>query len=111
MIIELKSSEEFNSLKNTEPAILVYFSNDQCNVCKSLKPKVEQMVKKEFPLMKMIYAQTDILPETAGQNRVFTIPTVLVFFDGKETIRKIRSFSIDELMGEISRPYSMIFSD
>jgi len=47
----------------------------------------------------------------AGQHRVFAAPTILVFFDGRETIRKSRNIGIDELRREIERPYSMIFSE
>ncbi len=111
MFIELQSSAKFHERIQTETALLVYFSNDGCSVCKSLRPKIELMVQKEFPLMNMVYIKTDVLPETAGQLRVFTIPTVLVFFDGRETIRKIRNFSVEELMSDIRRPYSLIFSE
>jgi thioredoxin 1 len=45
----------------------------------------------------------------AAQNRVFAAPTVVVFFDGRETIRKSRAFGVDELKSEIQRPYSMMF--
>jgi thioredoxin 1 len=111
MFSEINSSAELESLKGSAAAILIYFSADSCNVCKSLKPKVETTIHQEFPKMKMVYVKTDELPETAGQHRVFTIPTVLVFFEGKETVRKIRTFSIDELTREIRRPYSLIFSE
>lgn len=111
MFTEIKSSAELESLKDSEAAMLVYFSADSCNVCKSLKPKVETTIHHEFPKMKMVYVKTDELPETAGQHRVFTIPTVLVFFESKESIRKIRTFSIDELIREIRRPYYLIFSE
>jgi hypothetical protein len=49
------------------------------------------------------------LPEVAAQNRVFAAPTIVVFFAGRETIRKSRAFGIDELKAEISRPYSLMF--
>ena len=111
MVTELKSSEEFIRLLENERALLVYFSNDTCNVCKSVKPKVEQMVSREFPQMKMVSVKSDVLPETTGQYRIFAIPAILIFFEGRETIRKIRNFSMDELFHEIKRPYSIVFED
>lgn len=108
---EINSVEEFDHFKTTMPALLIYFSNEGCNVCKTLKPKVEFLVGQEFPKMSMVYVKTDVLSETAGQNRVFTIPTILIFFYGKETIRRIRNFSIEELIREIKRPYSLIFPE
>ena len=57
----------------------------------------------------MIYIESDKLPEVAAQNRVFAAPTVVIFFAGRETIRKSRAFGLDELKAEIQRPYSMMF--
>jgi hypothetical protein len=67
------------------------------------------MITESFPEMKMVYVQSDKLPELAAQNRVFAAPTVVVFFAGRETIRKSRAFGINELKSEIQRPYSMMF--
>lgn len=108
MYKEITSFEEFESLK-CEPALLAYFSTEACNVCKVLKPKVVDLLEKEFPEMKMAYVKSDVLPEVAGQNRIFAAPTILVFFDGREYIRKSRSIGIGELKEAISRPYSMMF--
>ncbi|QGY45331.1 thioredoxin [Maribellus comscasis] len=111
MFIEIQSFDEFLKLKETEPALLAYFSTDACNVCKVLKPKVAELVSKEFPKIKPVYVKSDILPDVAAQNQIFTAPTILVFFDGRETIRKSRNIGISELQREISRPYFMIFSE
>lgn len=109
MFIEIESFEEFLDLKEKEPAMLAYFSTRVCSVCKVLKPKVEELIRANFPKLKLVYIQSDKLPEVAAQNSVFSAPTLLVFFDGRETIRKSRSIGIGELKLEIERPYSMLF--
>lgn len=111
MFTEIQSLKEFNTLKQEEPALLGYFSTEACNVCKVLKPKVAELIVEEFPQVKLAYVKSDVLPDVAGQHQVFAAPTILVFFDGRETIRKSRNIGIDELRKEISRPYSMIFSE
>lgn len=103
------SYQEFEQLLENQDAVLAYFSTDACNVCKVLKPKVYEMITESFPQMKMVYVQSDRQPELAAQNRVFAAPTVVVFFAGRETIRKSRAFGIEELKAEIQRPYSMLF--
>lgn len=110
MFTEIQSLEEFNRLKQNEPALLGYFSTDTCNVCKVLKPKVEDLIQEEFPQVKLAYVKSDVLPDVAGQHQVFAAPTILIFFEGRETIRKSRNIGIDELRREIDRPYSIIFS-
>lgn len=91
--------------------MLAYFSTETCNVCKVLKPKVAELIQASFPEIKMVYIQTDKLPEVAAQNQVFAVPTLLVYFEGREYIRKSRNIGIGELEREIDRPYSMIFGE
>jgi hypothetical protein len=67
------------------------------------------MITESFPKMKMVFIESDKLPELAAQNRVFAAPTVIVFFAGREAIRKSRAFGLDELRSEIQRPYSILF--
>ncbi|HET6555745.1 MAG TPA: thioredoxin family protein [Prolixibacteraceae bacterium] len=105
----IHSIEEFREVLNKNMAVLAYFSTDTCSVCHVLKPKVDQMIAGSFPQLKALYIQSDQQSELAAQNRVFTAPTVLVFFEGRETIRKSRSFGIEELKAEIQRPYSILF--
>lgn len=109
MFTEVQSFNEFIELKESEPALLGYFSTESCNVCKVLKPKVAELIQSEFPKIKLVYVKSDILPEIAAQNQVFAAPTILVFFEGREYIRKSRNIVIGELHQEIQRPYSMIF--
>ena len=111
MFIEVDSYEEFLELKDNAEALLAYFSTEACNVCKVLKPKVAELIQSEFPKIRTIYIQSDKLPELAVQNRVFAAPTILIFFDGREFIRKSRNIGIGELQQEIERPYSMMFSE
>ena len=111
MFETINSYQEFLKLKEKEPALLAYFSTEACNVCKVLKPKVRELVENEFPKIKTIYVQTDKIPEAAAQNQVFAVPAILVFFDGREYIRKSRNIGIGELQQEIDRPYSMFFAE
>jgi thioredoxin-like negative regulator of GroEL len=107
----LKTIQDFEQLLAEQDAVLAYFSTEVCSVCKVLKPKVIEMIAESFPQMKMVFVESDKLPELAAQNRVFAAPTIIVFFAGRETIRKSRAFGIDELKAEINRPYSMMFGE
>ena len=103
------SISEFDLILAENDAVLAYFSTETCSVCHVLKPKVIEMVSEAFPKMKMVFIESDQLPELAAQFRVFTAPTVIVFFAGRETIRKSRAFGVDELKSEIARPYFLLF--
>ncbi len=111
MFAEIKSFDEFLELKENEEAFLAYFSTDACTVCKVLKPKVAELINQKFPKIKLAYIPSDKLPEVAAQNQIFVAPTILIFFDGKEYIRKSRNIGLGELEKEIERRYSLIFSE
>ena len=92
-------------------ASLVYFSSHTCNVCKVLKPKVAEMIHKHFHEMNLFYLDIEKSPLLSGQFRIFTIPTILVFFEGKEFFRLSRNIGLDELQKGIERPYKMLFPE
>jgi len=110
MFYELNDLDQFNELVAKTPALLAYFSTTECNVCKVLKPKVAELVNMEFPEIKLVYAEINQSPELAAQNRIFAVPTLVIYFDGKEFIRKSRNFGLDELRRELQRPYELMFS-
>ena len=103
--------QELQDLIAGEKGVLLYFSSDSCSVCKVLKPKVAELLSKQFPSMVSSYVDTEKSPVIAGQYRVFTIPTILIFFEGKEQVRYSRNISMHQLEEAISRPYSMVFED
>ncbi len=103
--------ESENDLKNkkAEEAFLLYFSTPSCNVCKVLKPKIIKLLETEYPKIRFYYIDIEKHKKIAAEHSVFTIPTILVFFAGKETIRKSRYIGVKELSDYIRRPYSMLF--
>lgn len=107
---DIRDLKEFDTLKNEKDALLVYFSTTECSVCKVLKPKVASLIEENFPNIFTAYVEINHSPELAAQNRVFVAPTIILFFGGKEYIRKNRSFSLDELKLEIERIYTRMFS-
>lgn len=110
MYKEVKSLKEFNEILEDNDAVLGYFSNETCNVCKVLKPQILEMVEANYPKIKSLYVDISKVPEISAQNSIFTIPTVALFLAGKETLRKSRHVGIDELKIAIERPYQLMFS-
>ncbi len=100
---------EVQALIAGEKGVLLYFSSDSCSVCKVLKPKVTELLQEEFPSIQVRYVNTELSPLISGQFRVFTIPTILIFFEGREQARFSRNISLQQLHEALSRPYSMLF--
>lgn len=110
MIETITSLDNFRSIIESEDAVLIYFSHEKCNVCKVLKPKIQKLLEDSFPKMKMFYSDTEFYPEVAAQNSIFTVPTIIIYIDGKEHTRKSRNIGINELEKELERPYNLMFS-
>jgi len=91
-------------------AVMVYFSAPTCNVCHALKPKLLEALELNFN--EFVVESVDISTEEdiAPHFGVFAIPTVLIFLDGKEFLRKSRHMSVDEVIREIQRPYEIMTS-
>ena len=109
------SEQQFDSLEAlqqflaAEAAVLVYFSTPECNVCKVLKPKVVGLLAERYPRVHFVYSDVARVPEIAAQMGVLAVPTLVLYFDGREAARFVRNFSLAELEAAIERPYSMLF--
>lgn len=109
MFVQISSLQEFTERTSLDLASLFYFSHEDCNVCKVLKPKINDLITKYFPKINLYYIDTKLHQEIAAQNSIFTNPTILVFFDDKEFIRKTRNIGIEELKNLLERPYNLMF--
>jgi thioredoxin 1 len=91
-------------------AVMVYFSAPTCNVCHALKPKLLEAIDKNFEEFEIVSVDVSVEQETSSHFGVFAIPTVLIFLDGREFLRKSRHMSVDEVIREVKRPYDMMMS-
>ncbi len=104
----INSSEELNTIINENEMVLVYFGNTSCGVCLDMKPKVELMLDK-YPNVKSAYVEVEKLFKVASEYSMFTIPGIIVFIEGKNTIREVRHISIGDIDSKLSRYYNLLF--
>lgn len=107
---EVTSLAQLQEEINSEAALLAYFYNDNCAPCKSLRPKIEDMINRKYPKIELRFINSEIHPEITAEYGIFSNPTLLTFFDRKEYVRKSKYVSIPELEKEIDRLYDMMFS-
>ena len=101
--------EELEQVINDTDAVMVYFSGKSCGVCKVLQPKIQDAFTKNFPKIKQIYIDADDFKQTALEYNVFSVPTIIIFFDKKEQKRKTRNLSVDGFVDELKRSYRLFF--
>jgi thioredoxin 1 len=91
------------------PACLVTVGRETCGICHAVAPKLEALAAEQFPRMQLLHVDADKLPAAAAMLNTFSVPTVIVFFDGKETARFSRAFGMNEVADAIDRPYHLRF--
>ena len=106
----MQTIENIDKIINENMAVMLYFSAPTCNVCHALKPKLLEALDDNFKEFKVESVDISVEEDIAPHFGVFAIPTVLVFLDGKEFLRKSRHMSVDEIIREIQRPYDIMTS-
>lgn len=89
MIKYLEDNDLDSKLKDKK--ILVDFYADWCGPCKMLGTILEEM---DFPILKI---NVDKFPELARKYGVMSIPTIILFDNGKEIKKNIGFLSKNEL--------------
>jgi len=106
--MNIRTYEEIQDRIRQSEMILLYFGAETCSVCHSMKPKVREIVSKH-PNIEKIEIDVAENTEIAGKFQIFTIPAILFFIDGKETIREARYFSMEQIEEKIERYYQMYY--
>lgn len=105
MLKTLNQASEHSAFIHRHPLCAVYFSGPNCAVCEALKPKLFELFETRFPELALAEVDCSASPQLAGQQSVFTIPTLIVYLEGREGLRESRSISLGELTEALERPY------
>lgn len=83
----LKVNEFDNSIK--EGVVIVDFFADWCGPCKMLAPIFEELEEEMKDKVKFFKVDVDQSGELASRFNVFSIPTIMIFKDGKDVSTEI----------------------
>ena len=101
--MELKlNSENFEKeVLNSEQPVLVDFYADWCGPCKMMAPVVEELAGELQGKAKVGKINVDENQELAMEYNVMSIPTLVIFKEGKESKRFVGVRDKNELLEEI----------
>ena len=98
--MEIKlSTENFEKevLKSEKP-VLVDFYADWCGPCNAMAPVIEELAKELEGKVKVGKINVDENPDIAVEYNVMSIPTLIVFKNGKEEKRLVGLRNNEELI-------------
>lgn len=101
--------DQWNSLKDSEKAVAFYCYSNDCPVCRALRPRIEKLFERKFPRLTVRMVDLQQAVDLTERLQIYTIPVLIVCFGGKEHLRKIRCWGMDELEQDLSRPYRLMF--
>lgn len=82
-----------------EKIVILYIKSRSCSVCTELLPKIEEVTESEK--IKFINIYIEDIREVGSKYNVFTAPTIIMFFMGKEVYREGRFLRVSELKDKI----------
>lgn len=104
----IKNENEVLNLIDSNEMCLIYFTGMDCGACEAIKIKVEKILTR-FPKIKSAEINGEENIELAAKYGVFSLPILLFFIEGKESLRVGRNVDLLELERNIERYYEMIF--
>lgn len=83
-MVNVFNEENFeNEVINSDKTTIVDFYADWCGPCKMMSPVIEKIAEENAEKIKVGKVNVDENQELAMQYNVMSIPTILVFKDGK----------------------------
>ncbi len=107
MIHTIQHAAELAEVMNRSGSLLVYFYNDHCAPCISLRPKIEELILLRFPEMELAYVNSEQFPGLTAEHGAFSFPVLIFFFGGKEFLRYSKYVSVSELDNAVGRLYDL----
>jgi thioredoxin 1 len=93
-----------NEVVKADKPVLVDFWAEWCGPCRMIAPVLERLAEEYAGSLKITKLDVDNNPQVSLQYGVQSIPTMILFKDGKEVERIIGYVPKDRLLGKI-KPY------
>ena len=98
-----EKKESFGQLINGSTPVLVDFSAEWCGPCKMMKPILQQLHQRMGNKIRIIKIDIDQSPAAANAYHVQSVPTLILFKNGKALWRNSGVLQVSQLESVIQR--------
>jgi len=91
------------------PDCALYVSGSRCGACQILLPQIKTRFQEHFPALPLMEIAAPEHQEWVSQQGIFVFPSLMVFLEGKETLRKVPFLSFEEIKTPLTRLYTLLF--
>lgn len=95
-------NKNFNELINGQTPVLVDFSAEWCGPCKMMAPVLEQLKEKMDDKVRILKIDVDSNRELANKYNIRSVPTLMLFQEGKTKWSGVGVMTSDYLANVIS---------
>lgn len=100
--VEISDSSFQSEVIDSDKPVLVDFWAPWCGPCRLVGPVLEQIASEQESSLKIVKLNIDEHQQYAGQLKVFSIPTMMLFKDGKAVETIVGAFPKDALLSKIT---------
>ena len=101
------TKEDAQNLIKSQELCVVYFTGSDCGACEVIKYKVEVILQK-YPQIKGIEINGAQYPQIAASYHVYTLPIMILFVEGKESVRESKHLDLLEFERKLQRYVEMM---
>jgi thioredoxin 1 len=99
-------SQTFQTTIESNTLVFVDFYADWCGPCKMIAPSIERLAEEYNGTVKFVKLNIDENPHIAREHNVKSIPTLMIFRNGKPFRRMIGASPIGHYRGELQKVVS-----
>ena len=100
-VLKLKKDNFEETISGDKPVLVDFFAT-WCGPCQMMAPILDELAREEADKrFKVCKLDIDQAPEIAAKYDVMSVPTMMVFTKGKETLRLVGAMTKDMLVNKI----------
>ncbi len=99
--IKITTGNFRNEVMNSDKPVLLDFYAEWCGPCKMLSPVLHEIAEEKADVLKIGKINVDEQMELAQHFQVFSVPTLMLFKNGKAVAKSVGYHSKDEIIAMV----------